>query len=168
MEPQLHSIHLETTFRRDAFRRARDVLSAALGEKTLTGHSHLDDRDDQETPPGISFPPIASLFWRGKSWELRLGINTIGRLPDNQICLDDPSVSRRHCAIVVHSDDHIEVYDIASKNGTAVNGQTITGSVEIHQGDELLIGERRLMVFLNQKAKQVTPKLSRTEPTSIL
>ena len=117
MEPQLHSIHLETTSRRDAFRRARDVLSAALGEKTLTGHSHFDDRDNHDTPPGLTIPSIASLFWRGKSWELRLGINTIGRLPDNQICLDDPSVSRRHCAIVVHSDDHIEVYDIASTAG---------------------------------------------------
>jgi len=173
MDPQFNSIHLEAPNRREAFRRAREAMSAALGERTLTGDCAIGNRlpghpSDLDTTLNTSTVSYASLFWRGRSWELRLGINSVGRLPDNQICLDDPSVSRRHCAVVVHSNFHIEVHDIASKNGTAVNGHPISGSTEIKQGDEIAVGEHRLVLIVNPTPQPPTALPVRTDPTMIL
>ena len=58
------------------------------------------------------------LLDRGRQIPLKVGLNSVGRLPDNDIVIDDATVSRRHCAIVVHSDLTIEIHDVASKNGT--------------------------------------------------
>ena len=57
----------------------------------------------------------------------KVGLNTVGRMPDNDVVVQDAYVSRRHCAIVVHTGDRCEVHDIASKNGTYLNGHKISG-----------------------------------------
>ena len=75
---------------------------------------------------------------------LALGVNSVGRLPDNSVVLRDEHVSRRHCAIVVHRDGRCEVHDVASKNGTLVNGRKIATATALRPGDVLLLCTRKL------------------------
>jgi hypothetical protein len=56
-----------------------------------------------------------------RSARLRVGLNAVGRLPENDIVLARRYVSRRHCVFLVHTDGGCEVHDTASRNGTLVN-----------------------------------------------
>ena len=64
---------------------------------------------------------------------------TIGRLPDNDVTIDTPVVSRRH-ARLVRGGDGWTVEDLGSINGTFLNGQRITGSLPVRPGDRLEVG----------------------------
>jgi hypothetical protein len=63
---------------------------------------------------------------------------TIGRAPDATIVLGDPNVSRRHAEIRPQGDGFV-VVDLASTNGTRVNGARIAEHV-LHDGDEVVFG----------------------------
>jgi pSer/pThr/pTyr-binding forkhead associated (FHA) protein len=96
-------------------------------------------------------PPVKSRYClAGKDtvYPLKVGLNTIGRMPDNDVPILDGSVSRRHCAIVVHAGDGCEVHDTASKNGTFLNGERVTTPTPIKPGDEVRLCDHRL-VFLS-------------------
>jgi hypothetical protein len=58
------------------------------------------------------------------SIELKPGLNSIGRDPDNEILIEDPSISKRHCEILVN-DFQVRVRDLGSTNGTRIGGQLV-------------------------------------------
>jgi Protein of unknown function (DUF3662)/FHA domain len=65
---------------------------------------------------------------------------TIGRRADQDIVIDDPSVSRTHARICVSSGT-TAVEDAGSTNGTAVNGRRIAGGrVPVRDGDRVQLG----------------------------
>lgn len=72
----------------------------------------------------------------------------LGRHPSCQIVLDNGAVSRQHAQIL---DDKgvISVEDLHSRNGTQVNGTSIRGRTELHDGDEVQICDYEF-VFLKQ------------------
>jgi len=55
------------------------------------------------------------------------------------LVLNDPGISRRHAA-VRSGGGQITVEDLGSSNGTFVNGQRISGEVELADGDEVQLG----------------------------
>jgi hypothetical protein len=71
--------------------------------------------------------------------ELSQTIITIGRTPDNVLHTPDPLVSRRHCVIINYPDD-VWIYDLASTNGTFINGERIYGKAFLLGVCELTIG----------------------------
>jgi pSer/pThr/pTyr-binding forkhead associated (FHA) protein len=76
-------------------------------------------------------------------YPLKVGVNTLGRAGDNDVVVEDTYVSRRHCAVVVHQSGGCELHDIASRNGTHVNGTPVAGPVPLESGDEICISNRR-------------------------
>ncbi len=64
---------------------------------------------------------------------------SIGRLPHNDIIIDDNSVSREH-AILIISRDEYSVRDLGSSNGTFVNGMRINGVTRLKKNDILKVG----------------------------
>ncbi len=67
---------------------------------------------------------------------------TIGRLPENDIHLDDKAASSRHAAILtILNDSFIE--DLGSTNGTFVNGKVIKKHA-LQDGDVVTIGRHEL------------------------
>jgi hypothetical protein len=68
----------------------------------------------------------------------------IGRLPECQIVLGDPNVSRRH-AELRRVDDRVVVTDLGSTNGTRVNGTAVREQT-LASGDEITVGSTT-MVF---------------------
>jgi pSer/pThr/pTyr-binding forkhead associated (FHA) protein len=55
------------------------------------------------------------------------------------LVIDDPGVSRRH-ARVIPENGGVVVEDLGSSNGTYVNGERISGPVELGAGDEVQVG----------------------------
>lgn len=156
MDPRLLSVHLEGNPRRDAFRVARGRVENAAGGHTVAGEVRLplgsEAREMKTLAPGeVPVKAGGAQCWlldRGKQVALKVGLNSIGRLPDNDVVIDDATVSRRHCAIVVHSDLTIELHDVASKNGTTVNGRKIQGPTRLRDGDQIGLSERHLTFLM--------------------
>ncbi|MGB8652064.1 MAG: DUF3662 and FHA domain-containing protein [Mycobacteriales bacterium] len=73
-----------------------------------------------------------------------LGATTvIGRSPESDLQLPDTGVSRRH-AELRQVDDRVELHDLASTNGTRVNGQRVS-SVTLTDGDRITVGSTELV-----------------------
>ncbi|MER5176827.1 FHA domain-containing protein [Streptomyces sp. NPDC002896] len=69
----------------------------------------------------------------------------IGRSADADVPLDDPDVSRLHCAVTVAADGGVSVTDLGSTNGTTVNGTPIGDRpVRLQPGALLRLGESAL------------------------
>jgi hypothetical protein len=77
------------------------------------------------------------------NFAIERGWTRIGRSPTADLCLDDPSVSRRHALIVAEPGKELHVLDDRSLNGLLVNGRTVEWG-PLHDGDELAIGRFRL------------------------
>jgi len=73
------------------------------------------------------------------------GTATIGRSADNEIRLSGANVSRRHAALRCHPDG-VELCDTDSVNGSAVNGERITGWLRLAPGAVIQIGDDLLVV----------------------
>ncbi|QRO01667.1 sigma 54-interacting transcriptional regulator [Archangium violaceum] len=71
---------------------------------------------------------------------------TIGRSPSCEIPLpEDDQVSRRHARFAV-VDGKVRLSDLGSRNGTAVNGERISGEVVLHAGDRVQVGKTTVLV----------------------
>ena len=68
---------------------------------------------------------------------------TIGRSPDNDIFLDDVTVSRKH-AVLAQNGNQFLIEDLGSLNGTFVNRRRIESPTRLESGDEVQIGKYRL------------------------
>ncbi|MEU1461001.1 FHA domain-containing protein [Streptomyces sp. NPDC005727] len=72
---------------------------------------------------------------------------TVGRSADADVPLDDPDVSRLHCAVTVGADGRVSVTDLGSTNGTALDGTRVgERPVRFPAGALLRIGESALRV----------------------
>jgi pSer/pThr/pTyr-binding forkhead associated (FHA) protein len=71
-------------------------------------------------------------------------IKTVGRAPRADFIVEAALVSRLHCRLEV-TDDRIDVIDLASTNGTFVNGKRIERA-RLHSGDLLQVGRVALKV----------------------
>jgi len=83
----------------------------------------------------------------GKVFEIAKQVITIGRDVKSDFVVNDAEVSRSHTRLTVHSDGCL-VEDLASTNGSFVNGQRITTGKMIRPGDVLGLGETVLMDFV--------------------
>jgi len=76
---------------------------------------------------------------------------TIGRHPDNDISIEDPSASRHHARVEV-TESGLVLADAESGNGTYLNGEKVTGASKLMPGDRIRIG-RTEFVLLESDAK---------------
>jgi pSer/pThr/pTyr-binding forkhead associated (FHA) protein len=105
----------------------RDLRSAAKGQAEL-GRLVVLASPREEPPPGSSFPLDA--------------IATLGRDVNNAIVVDDPFASGEH-AVLTFRGRSWYVEDLASTNGTYVNGVPVEGVAPLGFGDEIQVGEVR-------------------------
>jgi hypothetical protein len=82
--------------------------------------------------------------FEGRVIELNLGVNRLGRTPDNHVQIEHPTVSATHCEIEL-ADDGVVVRDCGSANGTYLNGQRIEHAT-LAAGQVLHLGEVELLV----------------------
>ncbi len=88
---------------------------------------------------------------------------SIGRLPQNDIVIDNLSVSRRHLVIAKTKDGYI-LRDCESKNGTFLNGREVKEAT-LSDGDVITIGKYQI-VF--QKQGDETASVNSMDQTVII
>ena len=159
-DPRLNSLHLGTE-RRQAYRRAREDLLRACGAQTIcvsrdSGSQAFDHTAIRQREGKAETELICWLSSGEFLYPLQIGVNTVGRSSDNDVVLEDVYASRRHCAILVHSDETCELHDTASKNGTCVNGTRIVGPTLLKSGDEIRISTQQF-IFLTRGADRNVP-----------
>jgi hypothetical protein len=154
-DPCLNSVHLDSP-RRQQFRAAREALLNACGGQTIAAQfpaPQLEQiADHPKTSRDHGRDASTAHCWlmdRDRIYPLKVGINTIGRSPDCDVIIEDAFVSRRHCAILVHAGDGCEVHDVASKNGTYLNGAKLARPTHLRAGDEIRMCDRQF-VFLTK------------------
>jgi hypothetical protein len=149
VDPRLNSVHLEAP-RRQVYRRARDVLLRARGSYTIYAdhpdHSDLTGHTVIQNGGGAAHNELVCWLLDGEFiYPLKVGLNTLGRSSDNDVVVEDAYVSRRHCAILVHSTQTCELHDTASKNGTYLNGTRLAGPTTLKPGDEIRVSNQQLI-----------------------
>lgn len=63
----------------------------------------------------------------------------IGSSPECDIVITRPNVSRKHCRLEFQEGRYF-LKDLKSTNGTFVNGDRLSGRVEVAPADEILLG----------------------------
>ena len=76
--------------------------------------------------------------------QLTGGRVTVGKGPGNDIVLEDARVSRLHASLEKFAEGWC-VNDLGSSNGTFVNGDRIWGAHRLRHGDEIRVGQTRLL-----------------------
>lgn len=104
---------------------------------------------------------------QGREFPLRPDMNiVIGRVSDVDILLLDEKVSRKHAKISTPG-GQVLIEDLASRNGTFVNGARIR-SAELKEGDQILIGSSMIkLVSLGETRPRLPkPNVPRVDPVA--
>lgn len=97
--------------------------------------------DDQESP---------------QQWVLTRDDMTIGRGEDSDIVLPVRQISREHIRIY-KADDGFYVEDLASKNGTWVNGEPLNGKRRLNDNDKLHLALAIMLQYIGTGATAPMP-----------
>ena len=96
---------------------------------------------------------------RDKTFALEQESLSIGRDPGNQLHIDDPALSRRHC-MVIREGERFKVRDLDSLNGTYVNQARIKEQV-LNHGDQIALGDTVLIFQFEKPEVMATVVMSR-------
>jgi pSer/pThr/pTyr-binding forkhead associated (FHA) protein len=86
---------------------------------------------------------------RGERFLINSPETTIGRSSDNDVVLDDVTVSRKH-ANIRRAGERFELIDLGSLNGTYVNNNSIARAT-LSSGDEVQFGKFHMLFVQNKK-----------------
>ena len=115
--------------RSTAAKRPADAVSASPVAQDATPQVPLTAFTPEATPYLTSIT--------GEEFKITQSVTNIGRGVEADIQIDDTSVSRLHCAIVLGSE--VLIRDLGSTNGTVVDGARATESV-LRDGSIIKIG----------------------------
>ena len=87
---------------------------------------------------------------RSYSFDIKSAATFVGRAPDNDIQIENNSVSRKHMKIL-RKGDKFFIEDLKSQNGTLVNGQAIEpgDQYEVKEGIPIVVGN--VLISLGKK-----------------
>ncbi len=91
------------------------------------------------TEPSFAYLIVRKGDRAGTTHQLRPDSTNIGRSGENHIRLDNDLVSGSHARVRVEGEEGFVLYDLASTNGTKVNGQSVVRHALQHD-DEVEIG----------------------------
>ena len=129
-----------------------------LGLRSVKEPSALEQLTDDELKVIEQLNPTDAMLiiHRGPNRGERFLLNgeeiSIGRAADNEIFLDDVTVSRKH-GVIHHRDQIFELQDLGSLNGTYVNNNSIARATMSH-GDEIQFGKFHMLFVQNSGVKR--------------
>jgi pSer/pThr/pTyr-binding forkhead associated (FHA) protein len=93
------------------------------------------------------------------------GALTIGRGEDADLLLADPGISRSHARVTAVAGGAVTIEDLGSSNGTFVNGEAVSGSRALGEGDEIQLGGAMLQFVGGSGVTQVMdPEATEAHP----
>ncbi|MDO4351649.1 MAG: FtsW/RodA/SpoVE family cell cycle protein [Clostridia bacterium] len=106
----------------------------------------------------------------GNSTPLSHWENVIGRASSCDVVLDSMSVSRNHATLIRNNDGSWTYTDMASKNGSYINGERMRRkSAIVNIGDVISIGEEQLTLFpisLEEQRNNTNYRMEKSKPLS--
>lgn len=102
-----------------------------------------DQINDQPRSPCLV---LLSGSLAGQVFRLKHGETLLGRAPDAGIRLENEGVSRHHAKILMDADNQCILKDLASTNGTFINGEKIDER-ELVDGDRIQLGAKAMLKF---------------------
>lgn len=114
-------------------------------------------------------PEVTLTFYdeRGSEQQVTVAAKrfTIGRLPENDLAIEDSNLSRRH-SVIENFDGRFLISDCGSQNGTEVNGLPVAGAVELQDGDVITLGgSKDITVRVRHMAAQAASPIQQNLPT---
>jgi pSer/pThr/pTyr-binding forkhead associated (FHA) protein len=92
-------------------------------------------------------------------------VTVVGRREFCDVRIDNPSLSKRHC-VIVRTDGLLMVRDLATTNGTKVNGQKVLWAALL-PNDRLTLGGTKFRVYLGpDAAASPSEQTTQLQPTS--
>jgi DNA-binding winged helix-turn-helix (wHTH) protein len=100
------------------------------------------------------------VVWGSRELLFPEGEIVIGRDESCAVAVDSPLLSRRHARIVVAA-ERATIEDLASKNGTRLGGEPLSGLAELHDGDEIRLGTTTLYFHWTASHRRAETKTHR-------
>ena len=97
-----------------------------------------------EKPAGMATLVVQSNDVEHQVMELKLGVNRLGRSPDNDFQIEHPTISATHCEVLL-AEDQVTVRDCDSTNGTFVGGEAIH-EARLSAGQTFSMGDVEILV----------------------
>lgn len=105
----------------------------------------LSDLLEGEPTPPFGFLVVLTGPSRGTTLVVDRLPAELGRSPDADLVLADDTVSRRH-AVLRGDRECLEIEDLGSSNGTAINGNRMAGALTLLDGDLVSFGSATVLV----------------------
>ena len=123
---------------------ARKKADTAIIRLSDLGMSQPAEEEMREVPQGKR-PRLVGIAgsWRGKELILDRTPIRIGRSGENDVEIDHPSISRKHCRLHLEGESW-KVMDAESKNGVRVNDEPYA-AIALRNGDVLEIGHLKFI-----------------------
>jgi adenylate cyclase len=71
---------------------------------------------------------------------MKQNVISIGRSKENDIVIDDKTVSRQHAQLIVHNTNRFQLIDLNSTNGIFVNSKKVNGKTTVQRTDNIQFG----------------------------
>ncbi len=150
--------------------------AGAYDDRTVASIPHQSDFEEGtvasiDAASLVVYAPDSSPY----KYTIARGNVSIGRSPisgNDLVVESDGQISKRHARIELEADGRYTLYDLASTNGTKVNGRRVENRT-LNDGDEIQIGATRITfqqpvrepVIDNRKQPDRTPANGRTPRT---
>jgi hypothetical protein len=126
------------------------IFTPATGwELVITVDPSLDTEPDPETPCPTNRPELVILVDKP---DMLVGRHDDTRAIHPEVSLHDPGASRRHARFVLEPDGAIALQDLASTNGTEVNGKAVPPGTRrrLADGDRVTLGRWTRITLRNR------------------
>ncbi|HTP57636.1 MAG TPA: FHA domain-containing protein [Spirochaetia bacterium] len=78
--------------------------------------------------------------------------SVLGRQSDCEFVIDDPLLSRRHCAVTVMEQGDYFIEDLNSTNSTFLNSRKLAEKARLSYGDRIVMGSTIMRFYLEEEA----------------
>lgn len=130
-------------------RQLRSIPGSMASEELYRSLSVEQQQVVSALPDGVGILLVLKGAGVGGRYLLDAAETKVGRDINNEICLDDITVSRSHALITKNNGQYL-IKDLGSLNGTYLNAISVRDT-EITSGDEIQIGKYHLTLFVGHK-----------------
>ncbi|MFM7495843.1 MAG: FHA domain-containing protein [Candidatus Nanopelagicus sp.] len=130
-------------------RQLRSIPGSMASEELYRSLSVEQQQVVSALPDGVGILLVLKGAGVGGRYLLDAAETKVGRDINNEICLDDITVSRSHALITKNNGQYL-IKDLGSLNGTYLNAISVRDT-KITSGDEIQIGKYHLTLFVGRK-----------------